>query len=421
MTDRHRVPAAGRRRRLRHRLPDAGRQRARRDRPPGARDREGHRRRRPRSRRTRGAPDRSWACSRRRRTPATSSCGSSRAAQRSRSSEEIISRPAATAARGRAARRDRVRPAAAGHARRSRRQPDADRGEDLRRRSRACSTELAEPVEEMLEQDRRRRRRRRHAARQPGGRRGPSIRSRPAAYGLTVEQVSHAAVGRLARRGGHRSAAARSHASRCACGCPTRSGSIRASSPQTLMRTQRRQARAGVGARARRRGRTGSASCCARTCGRWRSSAAGSRDATSAAPSPRSRRSSRELKLPVGYTYEIGGQYESQRQAFRELLMVFGIAAVLVFTILVVQFRAFMPALLILAGRAAVARRRAAAAAAHRHRPERLVGDGADPAVGLVVKNGIMLLDYCSRAARRRASRSRRRLRTPAASGCGRS
>ena len=41
------------------------------------------------------------------------------------------------------------------------------------------------------------------------------------------------------------------------------------------------------------------------------------------------------LKLPVGYTYEIGGQYESQRQAFRELLMVFGIAVVLVFAILV--------------------------------------------------------------------------------------
>ena len=43
---------------------------------------------------------------------------------------------------------------------------------------------------------------------------------------------------------------------------------------------------------------------------------------------------------------------------------------------------------------AALAVRRAAAAAAHRHRPERLVGDGADSAVGLVVKNGIMLLDF---------------------------
>ena len=28
------------------------------------------------------------------------------------------------------------------------------------------------------------------------------------------------------------------------------------------------------------------------------------------------------VKLPVGYTYEVGGQYQSQRQAFRELLLV---------------------------------------------------------------------------------------------------
>ena len=56
----------------------------------------------------------------------------------------------------------------------------------------------------------------------------------------------------------------------------------------------------------------------------------------------------RELKLPVGYTYELGGQFASQRQAFRELLMVLAIAAVLVFTILVIQFRAWIPAILIL-------------------------------------------------------------------------
>ena len=56
--------------------------------------------------------------------------------QRSRSSEEIISDVREQGARGRAARRDRVRAAAAGHARRPRRQPRADRGEDLRRRSR---------------------------------------------------------------------------------------------------------------------------------------------------------------------------------------------------------------------------------------------------------------------------------------------
>src|SRR4029434_412482 len=33
-------------------------------------------------------------------------------------------------------------------------------------------------------------------------------------------------------------------------------------------------------------------------------------------------------KLPIGYTYEIGGQYQAQSQAFRELLLVFALAAV---------------------------------------------------------------------------------------------
>jgi CzcA family heavy metal efflux pump len=100
------------------------------------------------------------------------------------------------------------------------------------------------------------------------------------------------------------------------------------------------------------------------------------------------------LKRPVGYTYEIGGQYESQRQAFRELLMVFGIAAVLVFTILVVQFRAWLPAVLILI----------AAPLSLGGALLLLLVTGTDLnvssamglilLVGLVVKNGIMLLDF---------------------------
>jgi multidrug efflux pump subunit AcrB len=104
-----------------------------------------------------------------------------------------------------------------------------------------------------------------------------------------------------------------------------------------------------------------------------------------------------ELKLPVGYTYEIGGLYESQRQAFRELLMVLAIGAVLVFTILVIQFRAFVPALLILA----------AAPLSLGGALLLLIFTGTDLnvssamgvilLVGLVVKNGIMLLDFSER------------------------
>ena len=103
------------------------------------------------------------------------------------------------------------------------------------------------------------------------------------------------------------------------------------------------------------------------------------------------------LKLPIGYTYEIGGQYESQRQAFSELLMVFAIGTFLVMTVLVIHFRAFVPATLILIAA-----------------PLSLCGallllllTGTDLNVssamglilliGLVVKNGIMLLDFSER------------------------
>ena len=102
----------------------------------------------------------------------------------------------------------------------------------------------------------------------------------------------------------------------------------------------------------------------------------------------------RELPLPIGYTYEFGGQYQSQGQAFREMLMVAALAIGLVFMILVVHFRAWTPALLILlaaplsVGGALIL----------------LLLTGTDLnisssmglilLVGLVVKNGIMLLDF---------------------------
>jgi multidrug efflux pump subunit AcrB len=102
----------------------------------------------------------------------------------------------------------------------------------------------------------------------------------------------------------------------------------------------------------------------------------------------------RELKLPVGYTTEVGGQYASQRQSFRELLTVFAVAAALVFIILVVQFGRFIPALLILAA--------APLSLAGAFALLLLTGTDLNVAsamglillVGLVVKNGIVLIDY---------------------------
>jgi multidrug efflux pump subunit AcrB len=97
--------------------------------------------------------------------------------------------------------------------------------------------------------------------------------------------------------------------------------------------------------------------------------------------------------LPIGYTYEIGGQYQSQTQAFRELLMVFALAVLLVFTILVVQFRSWTPALLILL--AAPLSVSGALLLLWLAGIDLNISSamGLILLVGLVVKNGIMLLD----------------------------
>jgi CzcA family heavy metal efflux pump len=100
------------------------------------------------------------------------------------------------------------------------------------------------------------------------------------------------------------------------------------------------------------------------------------------------------LKLPVGYTTEVGGQYASQRQSFRELLTVFAIAAALVFVILLVQFGRFLPALLILTA-APLSLAGAFALLLLTHIDLNVSSAmGLILLVGLVVKNGIVLLDY---------------------------
>ena len=100
------------------------------------------------------------------------------------------------------------------------------------------------------------------------------------------------------------------------------------------------------------------------------------------------------MKLPIGYSYEIGGQYESQRQAFRELLTVFGIGVFLVMTVLVIQFRAFVPATLILI--AAPLSLGGALLLLFLTGTDLNVSSamGLILLIGLVVKNGIMLLDF---------------------------
>jgi multidrug efflux pump subunit AcrB len=111
-----------------------------------------------------------------------------------------------------------------------------------------------------------------------------------------------------------------------------------------------------------------------------------------------------KLPLPIGYAYEIGGQAQAQDRAFRELLLVFALAVVLVFAILVAQFRAWLPALLILG--AAPLSLAGALALLWLSGTELNVASamGLILLVGLVVKNGIMLLDAAERGREQGAS-----------------
>jgi multidrug efflux pump subunit AcrB len=100
------------------------------------------------------------------------------------------------------------------------------------------------------------------------------------------------------------------------------------------------------------------------------------------------------MQLPVGYTWEVGGQYESQQRSFRELLLVSAIATALVLLVLVVQFRAFTASVIILA--AAPLSLGGAFTLLWLTGTDLNVSSamGLILLVGLVVKNGIVLLDF---------------------------
>ncbi len=56
------------------------------------------------------------------------------------------------------------------------------------------------------------------------------------------------------------------------------------------------------------------------------------------------------IPLPPGVTVQIGGQYESQQRAFRELLLILSFGMLLVFSILLFEFKSFRSAGVILVG-----------------------------------------------------------------------
>jgi hydrophobe/amphiphile efflux-1 (HAE1) family protein len=102
-------------------------------------------------------------------------------------------------------------------------------------------------------------------------------------------------------------------------------------------------------------------------------------------------------RLPVGYTTQIGGQYETQQESFRSLLLVLSVALLLVFGLLVAQFRRFTAAIVIMSA--------APLSLAGAFGLLLLTGTplnvssfmGLILLIGLIVKNGIIFIDYADR------------------------
>jgi CzcA family heavy metal efflux pump len=100
------------------------------------------------------------------------------------------------------------------------------------------------------------------------------------------------------------------------------------------------------------------------------------------------------IHFPVGTTYEIGGLYESQRNSFRDLLAVLALALGAVFIVLVIQFRAFPPALIIMSAAPLSVLGVFAMLLATGTALNVSSFMGIILMVGLVVKNGIILFEY---------------------------
>jgi multidrug efflux pump subunit AcrB len=101
----------------------------------------------------------------------------------------------------------------------------------------------------------------------------------------------------------------------------------------------------------------------------------------------------KELHLPTGTTIEYGGLYQEQQASFRELLVALGLAIALVFLVLVVEFRSFAHPAAIVAG-AVLALSGSLIALLVTHTTLNVVSMmGLIMIVGIVSKNGILMLD----------------------------
>jgi len=100
-----------------------------------------------------------------------------------------------------------------------------------------------------------------------------------------------------------------------------------------------------------------------------------------------------KVHLPAGTSIEYGGLYQEQQSSFHELLVALGLAIALVFLVLVVEFRSFAHPAAIVAG-AVLALSGSLAALLITHTTLNVVSMmGLIMIVGIVSKNGILMLD----------------------------
>lgn len=101
----------------------------------------------------------------------------------------------------------------------------------------------------------------------------------------------------------------------------------------------------------------------------------------------------KDVKFPAGMTYEFGGLYQEQQSSFRELLMALVLAIALVFVVLLIEFHSFAHPIAIVAG-AVLALSGVLAALFITNSTINVVSMmGMIMVVGIVAKNGILMLD----------------------------
>src|SRR6185436_13290776 len=99
------------------------------------------------------------------------------------------------------------------------------------------------------------------------------------------------------------------------------------------------------------------------------------------------------VKLPAGMTVEYGGLYAEQQASFRELIIALVLAVVLVFLVLLIEFRSFAHPIAIVAGSVLALTGVLLALLVTRTTLNVVSLMGMIMVVGIVAKNGILMLD----------------------------